>query len=514
MAASKIKVKINNMDDTRVWRYSEEEDFEALQSFISTSWQIDDFIAQYKDDEDDLITIATPQDLKDAFECARDESKKSLKIYVHQKREPDLTVPTNAPQEAPEEKTEAAEPKEFNSMREMIVDFLTNETILGKLSQFFGALIANVTVAVKAKSGQTLKPADISTMLRAELEKEEYQCITAHPLYTKFGGMAIPYIAHKIAAQQSLYPHFRTETIQQWVQQLIVILQQVVQQTSTSGGTGCSFKDVVIDIEYPAVTDTGKVIHFGVECDLCGVYPVIGDRYKCSMCEDWDCCPACEPQHDHPLIKFKKASKNHKNASFKGLTEIVRQLSGDAAPIPAEEQKAEPDVVSNIMDDISGINIGDDDVSGDAPDCICGSKMEGVHGGSVYDGCIVVFCDGCNKKCWNGKFYHCPNGKDAVHHANGYDLCPKCGKEKIDQDRRVEEQLLADAMKLKEQQQESPVVVEEVEEVVVDEFVYAAQLTQIKTIMALQSGDQDENIKTLLVQHKGDISRVVPLLLD
>jgi len=517
MAASKIKVKINNNDDTRLWRYSEEEDFEGLQSFISTSWETDDFIAQYKDDEDDLITIATAQDLKDAFEFARSENKKSLKIFVqpivHQKRQApmaDLTLPTEAPQEVPEEKTE---PKVFSSLREMIVDFLTDEAILAALPALFGALITRVTAAAKAKSGQ-LEPQEIGAMMRAELEKEEYQMVTGHPLYTKFGGLAIPYIAAKVAAQQSLYPHFRTETIQQWIQQLITILQQVLKQTVG----GChSFKDVVIDIEYPAMTDTGKVIHFGVECDLCGQYPIIGDRYKCSVCEDWDCCQACEPQHDHPLIKFKKASKNHQGTSFKGLTEIVRQLSSGpvADTDKVEEQKDEaaaPDVISNIMDGISGINM-EDDFGDNAPDCICGAKMECVHGLSAYGGCSVVFCDGCGLKCWNGKVYHCPNGKDTVHHANGYDLCPKCGAEKIAEDLREEERLQAEAAKLEEEQQESPVVVQ-VEEPVVDDFVYAEQLRQIKNIMALQSGDQDEHIKTLLVQHKGDISRVVPLLLD
>jgi len=518
MAANKMKVKINNNDDTRLWRYSEEEDFEGLKSFISTSWETADFIAQYKDDEDDLITIATAQDLKDAFEFARSENKKSLKIFVqpivHQKRPApmaDLTLPTEAPQEVPEEKTE---PKVFSSIREMIVDFLTDEAILAALPALFGALINRVTDAVKAKPGQ-LETQDIVAMMRAELDKKDYQEVTAHPLYAKFGGLAIPYIAAKIASQQSLYPHFRTETIQQWIQQLIAILQQVLQQTAG----GCpSFKDVVIDIEYPAMTDTGKVIHFGVECDLCGQYPIIGDRYKCSMCEDWDCCQACEPQHDHPLIKFKKASKNHQNASFKGLTEIVRQLSGDAAPVrveKVEEQKDEapaPDVMSSILDGISGINM-EDDLFGDAPDCICGAKMECVIGLSAYGGCSVVFCDGCGQKCWNGKVYHCPNGKDTVHHKNGYDLCPKCGAEKIAEDLREEERLLAEAKQLQEEEQASPVVVE-VPEPVVDDFVYADQLVQIKNIMALQSGDQDEHIKTLLVQHKGDISRVVPLLLD
>lgn len=257
MAANKIKVKINNNDDTRLWRYTQEDDFEGLQSFITTSWNNEDFIAQYKDDEDDLITIASAQDLKDAFDFARAESKKSLKIFVqsnvHQKRQRSERTQPVAP--VTEEKEEKTEPKVFNSTREMIVDFLTDEAILSALSQFFGALITKVTAVVnRLPSGQVLKASDISSMITVELQNEKYRVITSHPLYSGYGAMAIPYIAHKIADQQALYPHFRTETIQQWIQQLIGMLQQVLKQTQ---GGGFSVKDVVIDIEYPPMTDTG-----------------------------------------------------------------------------------------------------------------------------------------------------------------------------------------------------------------------------------------------------------------
>merc|ERR1712129_520479 len=54
---------------------------------------------------------------------------------------------------------------------------------------------------------------------------------------------------------------------------------------------------------------------------------------------------------------------------------------------------------------------------------------------------------------------------------------------------------------------------EDVEAEVVDDFVYAGQLAQIKEIMGRRSGEKDETIKTMLVQHKGDIARVVPMLL-
>merc|ERR1711971_1052234 len=184
---------------------------------------------------------------------------------------------------------------------------------------------------------------------------------------------------------------------------------------------------------------------------------------------------------------------------------------------------AEPAVdpmVSSLMDDISGIDLYDEKV----PDCICGAKMVCVVGNKAYGDCSVVFCDGCNKKIWKGLVLHCPNGKDKVHHSNGFDLCNKCGVEKFEEDQA--QQLLKDSAEKEESvvvveqpvepQEPKPVVVDQVEEPQepVEVFLYQDKLVQIKTIMAMHTAERDDEVKALLVQHKGDISRVVPLLLD
>jgi len=52
-------------------------------------------------------------------------------------------------------------------------------------------------------------------------------------------------------------------------------------------------------------------VHVGVTCDACGNSPIVGIRYKCSSCPDYDLCPACESKqgiHD-PSHVFLKISK-------------------------------------------------------------------------------------------------------------------------------------------------------------------------------------------------------------
>ena len=50
-----------------------------------------------------------------------------------------------------------------------------------------------------------------------------------------------------------------------------------------------------------------KNIHFGVQCDGCGVTPIIGARYKCAVCEQVDFCEQCNQKygekHGHPFLK-------------------------------------------------------------------------------------------------------------------------------------------------------------------------------------------------------------------
>jgi len=49
-------------------------------------------------------------------------------------------------------------------------------------------------------------------------------------------------------------------------------------------------------------------IHGRVTCDGCGMSPLMGDRFKCSVRSDYDLCTACESidQSGHPMLKIKK----------------------------------------------------------------------------------------------------------------------------------------------------------------------------------------------------------------
>lgn len=68
-----------------------------------------------------------------------------------------------------------------------------------------------------------------------------------------------------------------------------------------------------------------QTIHYRVSCDMCNAFPIVGIRYKCTVCPNFDLCEKCESenwkQHNHPMIKYRKSQFKSTNecAFFKSF---------------------------------------------------------------------------------------------------------------------------------------------------------------------------------------------------
>lgn len=70
-----------------------------------------------------------------------------------------------------------------------------------------------------------------------------------------------------------------------------------------------------------------KTVHHGVTCDGCNQSPILGIRYKCTVCDDFDYCDDCENKlsedHKHPFLKIK--NPNQSNYLVKCVLDNSRQ---------------------------------------------------------------------------------------------------------------------------------------------------------------------------------------------
>lgn len=70
-----------------------------------------------------------------------------------------------------------------------------------------------------------------------------------------------------------------------------------------------SFLDVIEKAAKDALPfESNQVVHERVACDGCNAYPIVGTRYKCSICKNFDFCAKCEEftDHHHAFIKISK----------------------------------------------------------------------------------------------------------------------------------------------------------------------------------------------------------------
>lgn len=65
----------------------------------------------------------------------------------------------------------------------------------------------------------------------------------------------------------------------------------------------------LLELREPVVK---RARHKGVKCDGCGQDPLEGVRYKCNVCPGFDLCEKCRPRsaHTHAFVKIKVPETN------------------------------------------------------------------------------------------------------------------------------------------------------------------------------------------------------------
>jgi len=84
VSSHNFKVKVINNGDIRLWRHSDLLDVHALYNFIATQWEVESLIAQYKDNDNDLVTLVSSEDMQEALELLQQKTQTTLRIFVRE----------------------------------------------------------------------------------------------------------------------------------------------------------------------------------------------------------------------------------------------------------------------------------------------------------------------------------------------------------------------------------------------------------------------------------------------
>lgn len=98
-------------------------------------------------------------------------------------------------------------------------------------------------------------------------------------------------------------------------------------------------------------------IHRRYSCNSCNVFPIVGTRYRCVQCFDYDLCEKCEDEfgdsHMHPLVKHRieepfrgrhcpfRRNRCHKGGFLTKLAENFKTFLGDLSQCPDTQKVSE-----------------------------------------------------------------------------------------------------------------------------------------------------------------------------
>ena len=58
-------------------------------------------------------------------------------------------------------------------------------------------------------------------------------------------------------------------------------------------------KEVLLKASSNRINKEGKFIHRMISCEGCGMNPIIGERFKCTVCQKFDYCKSCHELYGH-----------------------------------------------------------------------------------------------------------------------------------------------------------------------------------------------------------------------
>lgn len=343
-----LVVKTVFHEDVRRFKLSRPS-FVHLRDLISKTYEKlpSGYVIKYTDPEGDVCSIGSDAELEEAFNASGSTLKLDLIPTEVGGRAPTLdSLPKSLPQEntaeskaseVPQKEEEKAPQKEEEKASPQSEVAKDNETKEGSCDDDCSSLCGLILELVQDQDIQTNLAAIVQSLM-STVEKGEvnFKSLTANLF------VAVPSLKES-AAVQKILPILvkQTEKINAVLDQAKNYIPMVLPMLKEIPQMLPQLLDLIdlddlkdhlkalftngfphFPCENPFASDSDDtsgdekaegVIHENIKCDGCGVLPITGDRFKCTVCHDFDLCSACEQKDvhpsSHPLLKLKEAPR-------------------------------------------------------------------------------------------------------------------------------------------------------------------------------------------------------------
>jgi hypothetical protein len=320
-----LKLKYEN-DTRRLTVDAESLTYEKLALLIQDLFflQGKNIVCKYQDEDDDFVTVSSDLELKEAFSFASNSSA-PFRVFISLKDQPKPSFgQTTLKFEAQEQKPVESKPSNPAPTNE--ISKLAEEFIMKVQNAFTGSEPSiNELNNLFAQLGVT--PATFNSSQRQ-----------AEALFKEV--MSYPIMQHLQKVFENSVNQAKTPQNQK--------SSQLAPETQPAP-------------KFQPSSEKDDMVHRYVVCDSCSQNPIVGVRYKCSVCTDYDLCEKCEAKtgiHDasHPFLKIATPVHYRKNAN-----PVVRPCRGrilkcSSTPVVIQSQIPSP---KNLARFVSNVTIPD-----------------------------------------------------------------------------------------------------------------------------------------------------------
>jgi next-to-BRCA1 protein 1 len=293
-------LKVKYGEDTRRLSLEKVPSYSELVSLLGKLFNLTNFAIKYEDDDGDKVTITTDLELNEALNVANKSQGGILRLFVTESK-----TSTSEPNFVKESKQEV--PKANNNQSSPNVNSNSQVPPFMPPMGMFAQLLSNPNIAMMipsllqafSQTGQnSSNPAPDMETINQMLKN---MGLNQQETPSSNGNEQVNMQQAQVMLQQLL----QSPWVKDFLPTLISSFTQYAQQ-----GPQWNNSDQSSKTEQTQTSSDDLPVHEGVVCDGCGD-GIVGIRYKCSSCADYDLCQECEKKsniHD-PTHVFLKISK-------------------------------------------------------------------------------------------------------------------------------------------------------------------------------------------------------------